>query len=84
MVKATGIHEYICQRRAQGYGRYIHEFPSLSPRSDAILEVGNVVTVEPGIYVEGKYGLRIEDMVAVTEGGILNFTKSSKELIELF
>lgn len=67
-----------------GVGRYIHEFPSLSPRSDAILEVGNVVTVEPGIYVEGKYGLRIEDMVAITENGIRNFTKSPKELIELF
>ena len=43
-----------------------------------------VLTVEPGIYIEGKYGCRIEDMVAITEKGIHNFTKSKKELIELF
>ena len=67
-----------------GVGKYIHEAPNLSSRSEAVLEVGNVVTVEPGIYIEGKYGCRIEDMVAVTNNGIYNFTKSKKELIELF
>ena len=67
-----------------GVGRYIHEAPNLSPKSDGNLKSGNVVTVEPGIYVEGKYGCRIEDMVAVTDSGIINFTKSKKELIELF
>ncbi len=67
-----------------GVGRYIHEAPSLSSRSMEILTVGNIVTVEPGIYIVGKYGCRIEDMVEITENGIRNFTKSSKELIELF
>ena len=67
-----------------GVGRYIHEEPRLSSKADGILKVGNVVTVEPGIYIEGKYGCRIEDMVAITEKGIHNFTKSKKELIELF
>lgn len=67
-----------------GVGRYIHEEPRLSSRSEDVLEIGNVVTVEPGIYLEGKYGCRIEDMVAVTKDGIHNFTKSKKELIELF
>ena len=67
-----------------GVGMFIHEAPRLSTRAgDAVLEVGNIVTVEPGIYIEGKYGCRIEDMVAITEDGILNFTKSPKELIEL-
>ena len=67
-----------------GVGMFIHEAPRLSARAgDAVLEVGNIVTVEPGIYIEGKYGCRIEDMVAITEDGILNFTKSPKELIEL-
>ena len=67
-----------------GVGMFIHEAPRLSERAgDAVLEVGNIVTVEPGIYIEGKYGCRIEDMVAITENGILNFTKSPKELIEL-
>jgi Xaa-Pro aminopeptidase len=67
-----------------GVGMFIHEAPRLSERAgDAVLEVGNIVTVEPGIYIEGKYGCRIEDMVAITEDGILNFTKSPKELIEI-
>ena len=68
-----------------GVGLYIHESPNLSPNAgERILSVGNVVTVEPGIYIEGKYGCRIEDMGCVTENGFDNFTKSAKELIELF
>ncbi len=69
-----------------GVGMYIHEEPRLSSRasSDERLCRGNVVTVEPGIYVEGKYGCRIEDMIAISHSGdVINFTRSSKELIEL-
>lgn len=68
-----------------GVGLVVHESPSLSPRAkeDSVLTPGNVVTVEPGIYLEGNCGCRIEDMVAITENGIRNFTKSTKELIEL-
>ena len=70
-----------------GVGMFIHEEPRLSPKADnaSVLERGHVVTFEPGIYIEGKYGCRIEDMVAVcNDGTIRNFTKSPKELIELF
>lgn len=68
-----------------GVGLYIHENPRLSPAaSNMFLKKGNVVTVEPGIYLPGKYGCRIEDMGAVTEDGFDNFTHSTKELIELF
>jgi len=70
-----------------GVGMFIHEEPRLSPKADnaSVLERGHVVTFEPGIYIEGKYGCRIEDMVAVcNDGSIRNFTKSPKELIELF
>ncbi|MBO5280150.1 MAG: M24 family metallopeptidase, partial [Clostridia bacterium] len=69
-----------------GVGLYIHESPRVSSgvKEGTTLAVGNVVTVEPGIYIEGKYGCRIEDMVAVTKDGIRNFTQSPKELIELF
>ena len=68
-----------------GVGLYIHESPNLSPYAqERTLISGNVVTVEPGIYMEGKYGCRIEDMGVVTECGFDNFTKSPKELIELF
>ena len=68
-----------------GVGMYIHEAPGLSQKAPegALLGVGDVVTFEPGIYLSGKYGCRIEDMVAVTEDGAYNFTCSPKELIEL-
>jgi Xaa-Pro aminopeptidase len=67
-----------------GVGILIHEEPVLNPkRSGRKLVPGDVVTVEPGIYIEGKYGCRIEDMVLVTEDGIMNFTHSPKELIEI-
>ena len=67
-----------------GVGLFIHERPGLSTRGGGrLLQAGNVVTDEPGIYISGKYGCRIEDMVLVTEDGNYNFTKSSKELIEI-
>ena len=56
----------------------------LSPMSKGILTPGNVVTVEPGIYIAGKYGCRIEDMVLIRENSVLNFTKSPKDLIEIY
>lgn len=65
-------------------GLFIHESPALSQRGfGRALVAGNVVTVEPGIYLFGKYGCRIEDMVHITEKGIYNFTHSPKELIEI-
>ena len=65
-------------------GLYVHESPSLSPRATGkLLEQGNVVTVEPGIYLKGKYGCRIEDMVKIEANGIYNFTNSPKELVEI-
>lgn len=69
-----------------GVGMFIHESPRLAPGVDTgkKLVTGNVVTFEPGIYIPEKYGCRIEDMAAITDDGILNFTKSTKELIELF
>ena len=68
-----------------GVGLFIHESPRLSKAGKGTrLVPGHVVTVEPGIYVFGKYGCRIEDMVAVTDDGQRNFASSPKELIELF
>ncbi len=67
-----------------GVGLFIHENPRVSTRSQDKLERGNVVTCEPGIYLEGKYGCRIEDMVAIRpDGSTYVFTHSPKELIEL-
>lgn len=69
-----------------GIGIDVHESPRVAPRvaDDALLLPGHVVSCEPGIYIEGKYGCRIEDMIAVLpDGSIRNFTKSPKELIEI-
>lgn len=65
-------------------GLFIHESPRLSKRSFGYkLRAGEILTVEPGIYIFGKYGCRIEDMVKIEENGVYNFTHSSKELIEI-
>ncbi len=65
-------------------GLFVHERPGLSPKAfGRKARVGEIFTVEPGIYLFGKYGCRIEDMAAVTEDGIYNFTHSTKELIEI-
>lgn len=66
-----------------GVGLDIHEMPSLSTGSTSILEAGNIVTIEPGVYLPNWGGVRIEDTVLVTEDGIEILTKSSKELIIL-
>lgn len=66
-------------------GLFVHESPSLSKRSFGVrLLKGQVTSVEPGIYLLGKYGCRIEDLVAIEEDGVYNFTKSTKELIEIY
>jgi Xaa-Pro aminopeptidase len=66
-----------------GLGLDVHEAPRLSTESSDTLVPGNVVTVEPGIYVEGKFGIRIEDDVVVTQEGVKNLTGFRKDLVEV-
>ncbi len=63
-----------------GVGIEVHEAPRLSQRSDDTLEAGNVVSVEPGVYLPGDLGVRIEDLVVVTDGGCEILTGLSKDL----
>ena len=62
-----------------GVGLAVHEEPNMRPESEAVLEPGNVVTVEPGIYLPGDVGVRIEDMVVVTDDGCERLTTVTKE-----
>ena len=64
-----------------GLGLDVHEAPRLSTESTDTLAAGNVVTVEPGVYLEGRFGIRIEDDVIVTEDGIENPVHFTKELV---
>ncbi len=83
VIEKAGYGKCFQHSTGHGVGLEIHEEPNLSPNSAKILTVGNVVTVEPGIYIEGKFGVRIEDMLYVTENGSGNLTNSQKNLIIL-
>ena len=86
VIREAGFGPAFGHSLGHGVGMFIHESPSVSPKSpeDVRLAPGNVVTVEPGIYLEGKYGCRIEDMIAINDDGTVhNFTKSPKNLIEI-
>ncbi len=83
IIKEKGYGEYFGHGLGHGVGVEIHEFPTVSPRSQTILEPGHVITIEPGIYIPGEFGVRIEDMIYVTENGGKNLTKCPKELVIL-
>ena len=80
IIRAAGYDEHFRHGTGHGVGFEIHEGPSLSPKSKDILEPGMVVTVEPGIYIPGKCGVRIEDMALITQDGCENLTGAGKRL----
>ncbi len=82
-ISSKGYGEYFGHGLGHGVGLNVHEAPTLSPRGEMLLEAGMVVSVEPGIYLPGKGGVRIEDLVVIAEDGYDNLVSSSKELIIL-
>lgn len=66
-----------------GVGLHIHELPNASPRATEPLPAGAILTAEPGIYLSGRFGVRIEDMLLIEQGGCRNLTKAPKELLIL-
>lgn len=82
-IRAAGYGEFFGHGLGHGVGLEVHEKPVVSPRSEAMLEEGMVFTIEPGIYLPGRFGVRIEDTVAVTSDGCRMLTKVPKMLMNL-
>lgn len=83
VIKQHGYGDYFGHGTGHGLGMEIHEAPRLSVQGDTVLTPGMTVTVEPGIYLPGFGGVRIEDDIVITETGIHILTHSSKDLIVL-
>ena len=83
IIAAEGYGKYFGHGTGHGVGVEIHEKPSLSPRNEKPLKRGEIVTVEPGIYLPGEFGVRIEDMAFITSDGCENLTKAPETLIIL-
>lgn len=83
IIYVAGYKGFFGHALGHSVGIDVHEEPTLSPSSKKTLSVGNIVTVEPGIYIPKKYGVRIEDMLYVTENGNIDITQSEKQLIIL-
>ncbi|MCL1944695.1 MAG: aminopeptidase P family protein [Firmicutes bacterium] len=79
-LKANGYADKFVHSLGHGIGVAVHEFPRLSINSEDILKANMVVTVEPGVYINGLGGVRIEDMVLVEKDGLYNFANYSKAL----
>ena len=80
VIASAGYGQYFGHSLGHGVGMDVHEGPNLSPKSEATLQDGMVVTVEPGIYLPGKFGVRIEDLVVVNGQKCEILTKNSKDL----
>lgn len=83
VISAKGYGEAFGHSLGHGVGLMIHEAPNFSPRSEGIIPVNAIMSVEPGIYLADDCGVRIEDLVVVLENGCRNLTKSPKELLIL-
>ncbi|MCX7720906.1 MAG: Xaa-Pro peptidase family protein [Dictyoglomus thermophilum] len=81
IIQENGFGNYFGHGLGHGVGLEIHELPRLSPKSDMVLKKGMVVTIEPGIYIPGKFGVRIEDMVVVDKSGSKILNKLTNDLI---
>ena len=81
VLKKAGLGRYFTHSTGHGVGLEIHESPRVAEGQREILQPGMVITIEPGVYFPGKWGVRIEDMVAVTAGGSELLTPTSKELL---
>jgi Xaa-Pro aminopeptidase len=84
VLRQAGLAEAFSHSTGHGVGLEIHESPRIGAGQKTRLQAGMVVTIEPGIYLPGEFGIRIEDMVAVTPAGGHVLTPAAKALIELY
>lgn len=83
VIDAAGYGKYFNHRLGHGIGMEVHEFPSIMAGNDMIIQEGMCFSVEPGIYIPGKVGVRIEDCGVVTANGFDLFTHTSKSLLSI-
>jgi len=81
VLRKAGIGRYFTHSTGHGVGLEIHEPPRVAAGQTEVLKPGMVITIEPGVYFPGKWGVRIEDMVAVTESGCEVLTPTSKDFV---
>ncbi|MBS3957639.1 MAG: aminopeptidase P family protein [Clostridiales bacterium] len=79
----VGLAEHFGHGLGHGVGLAVHELPSVSQRGERVVKAGSVITIEPGVYLQGRFGVRIEDCIVVEDGGCRVLTRSPAELIEL-
>ena len=83
VIEDAGYGDYFGHGYGHSLGLEIHEGPNASPAEERLMPVGAVVSAEPGIYLPGRFGVRIEDVTVLTQDGCIDITKSPKELIIL-
>ena len=83
LLKGTEYYQYHYAGVGHGIGMFVHEIPFLGPKHQYVLHENTVMTAEPGIYIPGWGGVRIEDTLLITKDGAENLTPADKELIEL-
>jgi len=81
VLQKAGLGRYFTHSTGHGVGLEIHESPRVAAGQREVLQPGMVITIEPGVYFPGKWGIRIEDMVAVTAGGCDVLTPTGKDLL---
>ena len=80
-IASHGYGDYFGHGTGHSLGRAIHEAPALNARSEAVLEENMVVTIEPGIYLPGRFGVRIEDLLVIKDGGCVNLTSATRDVV---
>ena len=83
IIYGAGYEGYFGHSLGHSLGMDVHEMPGASPKYDKVLPAGTIMTIEPGIYLAGRFGVRIENMILITEEGSVNLTDSPRELIVL-